>query len=168
MIYNRDIFISNIEKLITDKHGGYAAPFNRNIGQRDAVTRWKTGKFKPSLDVLLKITQLYGVSLNWLLTGEEPTSSQTESLDPISENPLNLVLQNQMTGLEKRFDEQKARIDDLAFHIKSLSETISEAFPALHKQVSVLQTETEEMRSALKEVGRTKDLEILGTIGGKS
>lgn len=82
MIFDKNIFIINIEKLIADKHGGYAAPFNRNIGQRDAVTRWKTGKFKPSLDVLLKITQLYEVSLDWLLTGENPNISDTMSTWP--------------------------------------------------------------------------------------
>lgn len=72
-----------------------------------------------------------------------------------------------MTGLEKRLDEQKARVDDLASHVNALSESVSEGFPAVHKQISVMQTETEEMRSALKEVGRTKDLAILGMIGGK-
>jgi len=36
-----------------------------------AVTEWKKGKMKPSADAIIKIANYFGVSIDYLLTGEE-------------------------------------------------------------------------------------------------
>ncbi len=68
MEWDQDIFVKKILELVKDKCEGVQNTFNDKIG-RDSVSRWKGGA-RPSLDVLLKITEEFGCSLDWLL-GEE-------------------------------------------------------------------------------------------------
>lgn len=44
---------------------------------RQAVQKWETGASRPDMDNLIMLSQLFQVSLDWLVTGTE-TSSQTE------------------------------------------------------------------------------------------
>ena len=39
-----------------------------------AITEWKKGKAKPSTDAIIKISKYFGVSADFLLTGEESIS----------------------------------------------------------------------------------------------
>lgn len=48
--------------------------FEKEIGMPGAAYRWKTGKDQPTPESLLKISRRFGVSIDWLLVGEEPVS----------------------------------------------------------------------------------------------
>ena len=41
---------------------------------RQAVSKWETGQGKPDLDNLLRLSQLYHVSTDYILTGVQPDS----------------------------------------------------------------------------------------------
>jgi phage repressor protein C with HTH and peptisase S24 domain len=78
--YSPDIFLSQIEKLLR-MHGDIdQAEFNRKIEVGQAVTKWKAGQ-SPSANSLMAIKKVFNISLDWLLAGEEPQTSQ--SLQPV-------------------------------------------------------------------------------------
>lgn len=70
MKWNQDIFVNNVQWIIDHYCDANASKFNETVGQRDAMTRWKIPGYRPSLAVLLKITENYPVTLDWLITGE--------------------------------------------------------------------------------------------------
>lgn len=72
-MWDKSIFIKNIDKIINDRCGGIQKRFNEAIGDRQAVTKWKstTKDSRPSVDMLLRISRKFNVSLDWLLTGKE-------------------------------------------------------------------------------------------------
>ena len=49
---------------------------------RQAISRWETGVGTPSLDSLIQMSQLYGVSLNELVYGPEATQPREEMTEP--------------------------------------------------------------------------------------
>ena len=49
---------------------------------RQAISRWETGVGTPSLDSLIQMSQLYGVSLNELVYGAETTQPREEEAEP--------------------------------------------------------------------------------------
>ena len=38
---------------------------------KNAISEWKSGRIKPSTDVVIKIADYFGVSCDYLLTGKE-------------------------------------------------------------------------------------------------
>jgi len=46
-----------------------------------AVSEWKKGKTKPSVETLMKIASLFNVSISWLLTGNEEADTTKQSDD---------------------------------------------------------------------------------------
>ena len=68
MKWNQEIFYNNIRALIIECCAGNASIFNKKIKSRDAATRWKTKK--PSMKSVHTIVDVFGVSLNWLLTSK--------------------------------------------------------------------------------------------------
>jgi len=40
-----------------------------------AITEWKKGKGRPSIDAIIKISKYFNVTSDWLLTGETPLSN---------------------------------------------------------------------------------------------
>jgi len=79
--YSPEIFSQQIDKL-RKLHGNISQDeFNRRIGVKQAATKWKAGTTTPSVDSLLAIKNTFGVSIDWLLTGEEPKGK--EILQPI-------------------------------------------------------------------------------------
>jgi transcriptional regulator with XRE-family HTH domain len=71
MEFDKNIFISNIETLIEGHSLLSQKEFNKRIGYRDAITRWKNGESKPSIDNLLKIATEFQCGIEWLLTGKK-------------------------------------------------------------------------------------------------
>ena len=67
-----EIFLANIRELMKREGLRRQKEFERLIGQRDALSRWKHGKSTPSIRSLLKIKDTFGCSIDWLLTGEVP------------------------------------------------------------------------------------------------
>ena len=49
---------------------------------RQAISRWETGVGTPSLDSLIQMSQLYGVSLNELVYGAEAAQPREEVTEP--------------------------------------------------------------------------------------
>lgn len=72
MKWDQATFNKNIEYLIKTKCGGVQNKFNEKLG-RDAATRWK--KSRPSLENILAITEAFGCSIDWLLTGTDAETS---------------------------------------------------------------------------------------------
>lgn len=48
---------------------------------RRSVSRWETGSNLPELDILLEMTDFFGVGLHELLTGERETAQTSETLE---------------------------------------------------------------------------------------
>lgn len=81
MIWDKNIFLENIHRLINEFCGGTKAEFNRRIGsQRDAASRWddKNPDSKPSLGAVIKICNEFNCSIDWLLTGKKNTPNPDE------------------------------------------------------------------------------------------
>ena len=87
--YSPELFLQQIER-IAELHGlKFPGGFEKEIGMRGAVSSWepldKKGNPKkfsiPSVDTLLKIKNLFNVSVDWLLTGQEPKTK--EILQPV-------------------------------------------------------------------------------------
>ena len=69
---------------------------------RQAVSKWETGAAIPDLEVLLKISKLYGITINDILEPNIPTKKITdfEQLSEVPENELREILeQYDMTSL---------------------------------------------------------------------
>jgi hypothetical protein len=87
--YSPELFLQQIE-ILAKIHGlKFPGGFEKEIGMRGAVSSWepldKKGNPKkfsvPSVDTLLKIKNLFNVSVDWLLTGQEPKTK--EILQPV-------------------------------------------------------------------------------------
>lgn len=46
---------------------------------RQAISRWESGQGKPEIDNIVKLAQIYRVSIDYVLTGEEPSLPVWES-----------------------------------------------------------------------------------------
>lgn len=78
--YSAKIFARQIARLM-EQHGINQNEFNQKIEVPQGATKWKTGVNTPSADSLLAIKKAFGVSIDWLLTGEE------ESLFSLAQMP---------------------------------------------------------------------------------
>jgi len=66
-----DAVISRISQLMK-VHKMTANRLCEELGiYRGAVTEWKSGKVKPSAEILVGISRIFDTSLDWLLTGED-------------------------------------------------------------------------------------------------
>ncbi|MFZ2088105.1 MAG: S24 family peptidase [Desulfobaccales bacterium] len=82
--YSPELFLRQIERISKDHGLKFPSGFEKKIDMRGAVSAWepldKKGfpkKFSiPSVDTLLKIRNLFNVSVDWLLTGEEPKARE--------------------------------------------------------------------------------------------
>lgn len=70
-MWDKTIFLKNIDYLVLKKCNGINQVFNNKINDRDATTKWKTTENRPSVKALLKISKVFDVSVDWLLMGKE-------------------------------------------------------------------------------------------------
>ena len=68
--FSKEILISQIEKILQDR-GLNQTEFNEQIDVAQAITKWK-GVQAPSAESLITIKKVFGISIDQLLTGEEP------------------------------------------------------------------------------------------------
>ena len=63
------LFACNFTRIVNNNGGKYS--FAEKIGSAyDSVRRWCNGKSLPGGPALLKMHEIYGVSIDWLLTGK--------------------------------------------------------------------------------------------------
>ena len=70
-MWDKKIFLKNIDYLVEAHCGGVQKNFNTMINSRDIVTKWKTTELRPTVIILLKISKIFNVSIDWLLTGKD-------------------------------------------------------------------------------------------------
>ena len=75
-MFSKEIFLEQVQKLLEEKGIKDQQQFNRMVGVQRAITRWKSGESRPSVDSLMVIKEIFGKSIDWLLTGEEPPAFQ--------------------------------------------------------------------------------------------
>lgn len=68
--FSKEILISQLEKIMQD-FGINQTEFNDKIEVGQAITKWKGGQ-TPSAESLITIKKVFGISIDQLLTGEEP------------------------------------------------------------------------------------------------
>ena len=70
-MFSKEIFLQQVQKLMEEKGIKDQKEFNEMVGVQRAITRWKSGESRPSVDSLMVIKEIFGKSIDWLLTGEE-------------------------------------------------------------------------------------------------
>ncbi|MDO9531199.1 MAG: LexA family transcriptional regulator [Deltaproteobacteria bacterium] len=70
-MFSLEIFLQQVQKLMEEKGIKDQKNFNEMVGVQRAITRWKSGESRPSVDSLMMIKKLFGKSIDSLLTGEE-------------------------------------------------------------------------------------------------
>ena len=68
---DKDVIGRNIQKMIfkvSDSVNNFALALGIN---RAVVYRWISGETLPSVKTLIRIRKMYGVSIDWILTGED-------------------------------------------------------------------------------------------------
>ena len=102
-IYNSINIISKYFHLLRKKHNYTQDELAKRLDiSRQAVSKWETGAAIPDLEVLLKISKLYGITINDILEPNIPTKKITdfEQLSKVPENELRDILeQYDMTSL---------------------------------------------------------------------
>ena len=95
--------ISKYLQLLRKKHNYTQDELAKKLDiSRQAVSKWETGAAIPDLEVLLKISKLYGITINDILEPNIPTERITdfEQLSKVPENELREILkQFDMTSL---------------------------------------------------------------------
>ena len=70
-MFNEKIFSKNLDTLIKAKNWT-AYKFAKELGiYQSTVSRWKSGERFPSMDIIWKIADLFGISMDQLV-GREP------------------------------------------------------------------------------------------------
>ncbi len=95
--------ISRYLQLLRKKHNYTQDELAKRLDvSRQAVSKWETRASIPDLEVLLKISKLYGITINDILEPNIPTKKITdfEQLSEVPENELREILeQYDMTSL---------------------------------------------------------------------
>ena len=98
--------ITRIVSLL-DNSGMTAKELTEKLNlNRSTISDWKIGKTKPSVNAVIGISQIFDVSLDWLLTGKETDATETNMLGTIGgtelitkEEPLLLLLATNFRAL---------------------------------------------------------------------
>ena len=81
-----------IEKLRTDNGLSQQDLADKVFVSRQAVQKWEKGKSQPSIDVLKLLSKLFNVTVDYLITDDEPEveepieEKEPEKFENISEN----------------------------------------------------------------------------------
>jgi len=88
--YSKEIFISQLRKLMNELGIKEQKEFLDKVGVRQSnFSKWESGATAPSIETLLTIKNEFGVSLDWLLAGEEAKPCiQDTRLPPPLDTPL--------------------------------------------------------------------------------
>ena len=78
---------TNISRLWAEKHLSQGELAEVLAVSRQSVSKWETDSSVPDLDKLMKLSQLFGVTLDELVTGDEPQPRAEMPLQPVTESP---------------------------------------------------------------------------------
>jgi transcriptional regulator with XRE-family HTH domain len=115
-LFITDGFIHRIRAIMEKEGISHWNEFEAEIGMRGACNRWKSGKDKPTPESLLKIKKRFHVSIDWLLTGEEPPITLQElaptSYDARPLAPVDIELFNEVSAqVNEVLKEEKKRLE---------------------------------------------------------
>ena len=81
--------------LLINKHNITAKKLTNDLElSNSAITGWKKGKGRPSIDAIIKISKYFNVTSDWLLTGEKNlTQLNQNNLSPDQQELLDLYNQ---------------------------------------------------------------------------
>jgi transcriptional regulator with XRE-family HTH domain len=119
MEWNQEIFLKNIDRFLVAKFAGNQTKLNEAIDSRDAVTRWRKGD-RPALDILLRVTEALGCTIDDLLTDRQPPISKD---DPISD----WMLKELIKSMQNTIATQEKHVDTLENTITQLRKTVDAA-----------------------------------------
>ncbi|WP_300668894.1 S24 family peptidase [Desulfoluna sp.] len=68
MKWNREVFLHNLEELVTRECGGQLGELDRTVGMTGAFESWRDG-ISPTIDAIFKICQTFDCDITWLLNG---------------------------------------------------------------------------------------------------
>lgn len=71
MKFSIEILGEQVQKLLLGEGIKDQQQSDQMVGVQRAISRWKPGECRPSVDTLLVIEEVFGKSSGWLLTGEE-------------------------------------------------------------------------------------------------
>jgi len=64
---------------LRSKHNESQETFGAKIGvSRQAVSKWETGEANPDIKYIVKISECYDVTTDWLLTGKDQISKEID------------------------------------------------------------------------------------------
>jgi phage repressor protein C with HTH and peptisase S24 domain len=69
-----------------------------------SVSEWKKGKMKPTLDTLVRISLIFNVTLDWLITGNGGKHRAAPLLSNISSKEHDLITQFRIIGKEQQIE----------------------------------------------------------------
>lgn len=91
--------------LLQQRSGIKPTPLTKILGiSASSFTDWQKGKGSPSLEILMKFSEYFDVSLDWLVYGEERTSKNLPEFKNVEEARL-------ITRYRQLTPEQKIRLD---------------------------------------------------------
>ncbi len=116
---NSEDFSKRLQKII-DYHGESASSFAEKIGvQRSSISHVLSGRNKPSLEFVLKITTKFkDVDLYWLLNGKGSFPKESENSVPKD------LFSEQTTPLAKESNKEKEMLSKKVIHNKTISRIV--------------------------------------------
>lgn len=93
--------------MLIKKKGVTVAQFCDDIGiAKNAMSEWKSGRIKPSIETIVKIAEYFGVSCDYILTGNQDNLTLLNNgnkEEPVSNNK----------GTQKVIEAQKSVAEEL-------------------------------------------------------
>ncbi|SCX77804.1 S24 family peptidase [Desulfoluna spongiiphila] len=68
MKWDREVFLHNLEELVTREYGGRLGELDRTVGLTGAFESWRDGT-SPTIDAIFRICQAFDCDITWLLNG---------------------------------------------------------------------------------------------------
>lgn len=114
------MFFDNLIKLC-EEHGTKPTPLVKSLGMSSgSIKNWKEGKL-PSGESLMRFSEYFNVSIDYLLTGEEKSNDNINYISPEDSEWLHMLhqlpsdvraeIKGEMKGYLKRMREESASED---------------------------------------------------------
>ncbi len=108
-----------IFRQLLQKYGVTAYKVSKETGvSQSSLSDWKNGKITPKIENMKKIADYFGVSIEYLMTGESESVKKEPQLKPKDEKDICVILKN---------TEQLLKQDGLMFNGKPASQEAIES-----------------------------------------